>query len=175
MKSSVSHYPRHPGSSPCSGTRIGSSVNWGFNECFGVVYFGKFFFLPFWSCEETQKSHFFPKCCRVLQYLNLCFQFLFPPLSICLIPSLLVELGTICWFAFPLSQKLGWQHYRVSFWAKIQPFLHSCPFHYWASLALYPNCLPNFLSCRKLSFQQQRQYFELQGCTYLGWTGVVDD
>lgn len=130
--------------------------------------FWKIFFLPFWSCEETQKSHFFPKCCRVLQYLNLCFQFLFPPLSICLIPSLLVELGTICWFAFPLSQKLGWQHYRVSFWAKIQPFLHSCPFHYWASLALYPNCLPNFLSCRKLSFQQQRQYFELQGCTYLG-------
>lgn len=27
MKSSVSHYPRHAGSSPCSGTWIGSSVS----------------------------------------------------------------------------------------------------------------------------------------------------
>lgn len=154
MKSSVSHYPRHPGSSPCSGTRIGSSVSWGFSECSGVVYFGKYFFFPLWGCEEIQKFHFFPKYCRVLQDLSLFFQFPFPPLSIFVwFPLFWWNLGLNCWFAFPLCQQLGWQGHWVSCQGKTQPFLHSCPFHYWASLAPYLKYLPNFLSCRKLTFR----------------------
>lgn len=59
IESSVSHYPRHPASSPCSGTRIGSSVNWGFSECSGVVYFGIIFSSPFGAVKRLKSPTFF--------------------------------------------------------------------------------------------------------------------
>lgn len=58
MESSVLHDPRHPAFSPCSGTRTGSSVSWGFSEYSGVVSFGIIFSSPFGAVKRLKSPTF---------------------------------------------------------------------------------------------------------------------